>query len=552
MGRIPDIHRRRFLQLAARSSQSAVALAATGLPLEMLLVAGEARAAPDSVLRIAMTAGDVPTATGMPNNGFEGMRFLGYPAFEPLIDWDLRQTESSTKIRPALATEWFSDPADRTRWVFKLRPNVKFHDGSAFNADAVVWNLARFYDEKAPQYEIKAAPITKGRVPFVARWEKVDDLTVAIYTTRPISYFPYQVTMILMASPVSWEKSGRDWNVVAKVGAAGTGPFRITKVTPPISLELTRNDDHWNKDRIPKTSRVVLTPMPESTTRLSALRSGQVDWIELPPPDSIPSLKQSKFQVQTGIYPHIWSYMLKTTKGSVFSDKRVRQAANYAVDRDALVEFLSGTARPAVGFWPKEHPNFGNPQNTYAYDPERAKALLKQAGHDKPIKIKVQISTSGSGQMLPVPMNELIQQSMAAAGFELEFDVLDYGQLVINSRLSPDSPTLKSIDAHNFALMATDYSFLYRWFHSDNFTPISNNWMHWKNEEFDRLLDSVGIDFDHPEQNPNITRAHELLVDEAPCVWIVHDLNARAFVPTLKGYIPAQSWVTDFTGVSLG
>src|SRR3954470_10558216 len=101
-----------------------------------------APAAAESVLRIAMTAADVPTTAGMPNNGFEGMRFLGYPIFEAPVQWDLSKSDGLAGIKPGLATEWKIDPKDSTKWTFTLRPGVKFHDGTDFNADAFAWNLA--------------------------------------------------------------------------------------------------------------------------------------------------------------------------------------------------------------------------------------------------------------------------------------------------------------------------------------------------------------------------------------------------------------------------
>ena len=85
--------------------------------------------------------------------------------------------------------------------------------------------------------------------------------------------------------------------------------------------------------------------MPEANTRLAALRSGQVDWIEVPPPDAIPSLKEAGFQISLWPYPHVWPYILNVAEGSAFRDKRLRQALNYAIDRDALVKFLNGAAK---------------------------------------------------------------------------------------------------------------------------------------------------------------------------------------------------------------
>ena len=88
-------------------------------------------------LRIAMTASDIPTTTGIPNNGGEGFRFLGFPAFDGLIDWNFTKPDQIAGLTPGLAVSWKIDESDHTRWVFLLRDGVKFHDGSAVNADFV-------------------------------------------------------------------------------------------------------------------------------------------------------------------------------------------------------------------------------------------------------------------------------------------------------------------------------------------------------------------------------------------------------------------------------
>ena len=103
-----------------------------------------APAASETMLRIGMTASDIPTATGMPNNGFEGMRFLGYPIFEGLVLWDLSSASKLAGLRPGLAEKWEQDKDDRKIWTFHLRRGVKFHDGTDFTADAVIWNLERY------------------------------------------------------------------------------------------------------------------------------------------------------------------------------------------------------------------------------------------------------------------------------------------------------------------------------------------------------------------------------------------------------------------------
>ena len=124
---------------------AAIALATTALAASPALA--------EKTLRIAMTASDVPTTTGMPNNGFEGMRFLGYPIFEGLTLWKLDSAEKLAGLRPGLAESWEQDKSDSKTWIFHLRPGVTFHDGSKFNADAVIWNLDRYFNKDSAQFE---------------------------------------------------------------------------------------------------------------------------------------------------------------------------------------------------------------------------------------------------------------------------------------------------------------------------------------------------------------------------------------------------------------
>src|SRR6202048_3338645 len=121
-----------------------------------LLLASLAAPAPaqaGGTLRIAMTASDVPTTTGAPDNGFEGLRFLGYPVYEGLVLWDLTRADKLAEIRPGLADSWGQDKTDQSKWIFHLRPGVKFHDGSDFNADAAIWNFDRYFKSDAQQFD---------------------------------------------------------------------------------------------------------------------------------------------------------------------------------------------------------------------------------------------------------------------------------------------------------------------------------------------------------------------------------------------------------------
>ncbi|CAN5471861.1 ABC transporter substrate-binding protein [soil metagenome] len=508
----------------------------------------------ETTLRIAMTASDIPTATGLPNNGFEGMRFMGYPIFEGLVLWDLAKTDQLAPLRPGLAESWEQAADDNKTWIFHLRKGVKFHDGTDFNADAVIWNLDRFFKNDSPQFEVAASAISRSRVPLMGSYKKIDDSTVAISTTTAASYFPYMAVYLLFTSPTSFAKAG-DWTKVATLPAAGTGPFKITKVVPRERVELARNDGYWDAQKKAKVDTIVLMPIPEANSRLAALRSGQVDWIEVPPPDGLTSLKAAGFTITTGSYPHVWPWFYNIgATDSPFKDVKVRQALNYCIDRDGLVSFLSGTAEPSVGWLKASDPNFGNPVNHYKFDPARGKAMLAEAGYSaaKPLTFKVQISSSGSGQMLPLPMNEFLQQNLKeACGVNVEVDVVEWQVLLNAARATPDAPALKGAMSLNISSPSSDVGVMARYFAAANFSPNGFNFEQWKDDEFEIALKTLAEATDPKVISSAYRKAHERLVDNPPWLFIVHDLNPRAMSTRVKGFVSPQSWFVDMTLVSM-
>ncbi|MGQ3076402.1 MAG: ABC transporter substrate-binding protein, partial [Ferrovibrionaceae bacterium] len=156
-------------------------------------------------LRIGMTASDIPLTTGQTDQGGEGMRFMGYTVYDGLINWDLSSADKASGLVPGLATSWEVDKADPTRWVFKLRDGVKFHDGSDFTADAVIWNIEKLLNDKSPQYDSKQAAQGRSRIPAVASYKALDPKTVEIRTKTPDAFLPYQISWVMMSSPAQWE-----------------------------------------------------------------------------------------------------------------------------------------------------------------------------------------------------------------------------------------------------------------------------------------------------------------------------------------------------------
>src|SRR5215510_1593714 len=502
------------------------------------------------VLRIAMTAADIPYTGGQPDQGFEGFRFIGYQLYDALVRWDLSQGERLPTVLPALAESWEVKTDDPSKWIFKLRRGVKFHDGTDFNADAVLWNWDKIRTKDAPQYDARQAGVIVPRLVTIQSWRKLDDYTVEFTTTRPSSFVPFQVIYVLYSSPTQWEKVGRDWQALAN-SPVGTGPFKLSRLVPRERAELEPNQDYWDKQRLPKADKVILLPMPEATTRLAALRSGQVDWIEVPPSDAIPGLRQAGFQIFLRSYPHNWTHTLNLSRPP-WDNKLVRQAANYAIDREGICKsLLNGTCSAAVGEVYPGHPWFGNPKIRYEYNPAKARELLKQAGYDgkaKRVKTSVLISTSGSGQMLPLPMNEFVQENFREVGIDFELIPIEWNALTQRSRQGFQHPDNAQLGGMNTSINFQEpQSAFVRFFHSTSIPPVGANVMPYLNPEVDRLIEAAEREFELDRQNQLLAQVHEIIVDDAPWVFIVHDLNPRALSPKVKGFVQPQSWFVDLT-----
>jgi len=145
----------------------------------------------ETVVRYGISMADVPLTTGQPDRGAGGYQFTGYTIYDPLVAWEMDVADRPGKLIPGLATEWKVDDKDKTKWRFTLRKGVKFHDGSDFNADAVIWNLDKVLNEKAPQFDKRQSAQVKTRLPSVASYAKIDDGTVEITTKTVDSFFPY-------------------------------------------------------------------------------------------------------------------------------------------------------------------------------------------------------------------------------------------------------------------------------------------------------------------------------------------------------------------------
>ncbi|HZX87837.1 MAG TPA: ABC transporter substrate-binding protein [Reyranella sp.] len=530
-------------------SRRAALLSTAALPF-----AGGAQAQPQQTLRIAMTVADIPATDGAPDQGTEGIRFMGYTLYDPLIMWDLSSATTAARLVPGLATKWDPDPADPTKWIFELRQGVKFHDGSTFNADAVIFTLDRALDEKSPSFDRVGRNSMIASLWPIAAYRKIDDYKVELTTKGVDTLMPSLLNRIMIVSPANFEKVGKDWQAYRK-SPSGTGPWKMKAWTPRERAELERNTDYWNKDRIPKTERLVVLPIPDVSTRTAALLAGRVDWIESPAPDSLDKLKAGGCKIETNAIPHMWPYTLSMVPGAPTADIRVRKALNLAIDRDAMVKLLGGLAVPAVGCVPPDHPWFGAPSFKIKYDPAEARKLMAEAGYGpaKRLKIKVAISTAGSGQMYPLIMNEFIQQQYAEIGVDLEFQVMDWNALINLTRQGAKSPEGAQLAAINSSWNTMDpHNAFTRFVDSQMVPPKGSNWGYINDAELDALAAEARRTSDVEMLDKVLARINTRMVDQALFVWVVHDVWPNAISGKVKGYVHPKSWYVDFSPVTVG
>lgn len=282
---------------------------------------------------------------------------------------NLTSMDEAGQTRPMLAESWTASP-DGLHYTFKLRPGVTFHDGTAFNAQAVKWNLDRVRD---PNVRV---PI---RAPYpMDKVEAVDAQTVRVTLTQPFAPFVSALSWNTagIVSPASADKHGNEYkNIVHPIG---TGPYVLKERRKGESLTVTRYDKYWG--RKPHYESVVFRVVPEAATRESLLLAGQVDLIILPPIADLPALSRNPaVKVILGPSDRTMFIAFNTTRAP-YTDRRVRQALNYAVDKAAIIRSVLFGAADIMDA-PMAPSLFGYCKvGSYDYNPAKAKELLAAAG----------------------------------------------------------------------------------------------------------------------------------------------------------------------------
>lgn len=474
--------------------------------------------------------------------------------FDALWTEDLTIADRAVpEIIGELATDWeVSD--DGKVWTIQLREGVEFHDGTDFTAEDLEWNIRRMWDEESEQYSAKAGGCTGFS------WQALDSIEVAdSHTIKLMMKSPYGEFLgkqvdggcgnVSLMSPDNWEKWGNE-----NVGEhpVGTGPFKFVERVRGQKIVMEKFDDYWGTEsddprfHAPYIDRLIFRPFTDAASRVAALESGEVDIIMSPPPDSIQRLKDQGFVVKQGPSPHV-IYFTLNMKDPCLDDQKYRQAIEHAIDREGIAEtLLSGTALPAYGFVVPGNSAYDPDYKPYPYDPEKAKQLLADSScPDGGETMTWLIPTGGSGNIAPVPIAEWVQRNLEEVGFDVELETYEWqtylsfwwrgqeeGQSAYWMSWGMTTPIWVEVVSHS------------KWF-----APNGSNVGWYDNSEVDTLLDQALVETDEGERDALYKQAHDMVMEDAAIVPVVHDSTPYIIAPYVKGYVHApQNW-QDFRTV---
>lgn len=466
--------------------------------------------------------------------GYEGQRLIGNLIYEGLTKRDVSDPNAPAGVAPALAESW-EVSEDGLTYTFHLQEGVTFHDGTAWDADALIYNINRYTDETDPNYD--PVLITYYTVlTFVDSVEKVDDATVTFTLNQPFAFFLADLYNVYFASPTSLDEDGAAGQATHPVG---TGPFVFDSLAQNQSISFVRNDDYWGD--VAKLDRLTVELIPDASARTAALRSGRVDWIEAALPDDLASLEDAGFVATGNPFDWEWSWQLMTTE-EPFDDIRVRQAMNYAIDREAIAEdLLHGTAAPAFQMFAEASLYYTADDDIYSYDPDKATALLTEAGYPDGLDVTVGYITAGSGSMQARAMNEALQAQLAEVGINVSLEPVDFSGMY--AQLGEGDTGWQA--ANQAFSLEQPSSWKGFWFGCDG------NYFNYCNEEAEALYDQALATVDDEERAALLTQVGHLVTEDAAWLFVANDTAPRAMSSAVQGFEQPKSWWIDFTSVSM-
>ncbi|SUB44469.1 Dipeptide-binding protein [Brucella anthropi] len=459
-----------------------------------------------------------------------------------IYDGLVRYKDGTLEVEPALAESWTISDDGKT-YTFKLRQGVKFHDGSDFNAEAVKFNFDRMLKEDHPFYNTGPFPLSFN-FSSIDAVNVLDEHTVEFKLKEPFAPFLSNLAYPtgLIVSPEAVKKYGKEFGR----HPSGTGPFKFAEWQSGQRVVVERNPDYW--DTAPALEAVVFRPITDANTRVAEMMAGGLDVMVEVPPDNLATFKQdANFAVAEQAGPHVWFTILNAKSGP-FADKKVRQAANYAVNKQGLVDnVLQGSATVAAGPIPPAFNWVENKAEPYPYDPEKAKALLAEAGASNP-EITFYVTEGGSGMLDPITMGAAIQADLQAVGFKVKIETYEW-----NTFLGRVNPGLEGkADMAEMAWMTNDPDTVpYLTLRSDALPDKGGfNSGYYSNPKVDELLEKARSSTDQTERGKLYGEVQSIVHDDAPWLFVANWKQNAVTTAAVKGFKLQPSFLLHLKDVT--
>jgi len=444
---------------------------------------------------------------------------ITFQIYEGLV----RYKPGITEVEPSLATEWSVSP-DGKEWTFKLRKGVKFHDGTPFNAEAVKFSI----DRQLEPNRKNDMPYAKFVYDGVKSVQVVDENTVKIILDRPIAAFLSNMAMshaAFIVSPTAVKKA----NGVLNEAPVGTGPYKFVKWEKGQFIELIAFDDYWGAKA--KVQKAIYKFTKENSVRASDLISGATDIMDGVDTNDVKKLESQGMTVikQPGMNINYMGFY--TDKGP-FKNAEVRKALSMAINRQNLVDYLYlGLAKLPNTMLPDFIPGYSKTAKPYGYDPEEAKKILAKEGVSNLEFTAITYSN-------PRPYNPVNGEKLAAAiqaelaKIGVKMNIKSYAWTEYRQVLRQGEGdayfygwTGDNGDADNF-LMLLD----------SNQIKGSLNASRYSNPEYDKLLEEGRVTMDPAKRAAIYAKAQDIVMADAPWVYISHGVVLAATRPNIKGF----------------
>jgi peptide/nickel transport system substrate-binding protein len=526
------------------ASALAIAISAGGMalaPTDAL-----AQATPDNTVAIAIEA-NLSRLDPHASTTWNTFRVLMH-VFEGFVAEDLtRDDVEQPPLVPALAESWeISD--DGLTYTFNLRKGVTFHDGTEFNADAVKFNMDRMLDPDFEYYQSVASGLMRWMWQDLESYRVVDSHTFEIKLSTPNIEFLRRLAMggsgtPRFVSPASVMKNGND---SVETNPVGTGPYKFVSRSIGELTVLERNGNYWDEDRTPEIERLMFRPISEVATRELALRSGEVDMISSPSPDSIEQLKASGLKIASSPISTIYM-MWVNFKEEPLDDVRVRQAVCMALDREGMAEFhRNGYARPATGILNYGGPGYDPDFKDCQYDPEQARALLTEAGYPDGFETRLDWTMGGGGDVNTVGDAEWIQRDLAKVGIDASIESFDNGTYwdMLGSGMREGTGFM------SVSWGETSFFWLDQVIASGAMTPNGFNAGYYDNPKVDELLASARASKTEAEMLGHLAELQQTIADDMAFIPYYTPVAIYAMRPNISGFVLAPQHWHDYTNLA--